>query len=93
MTIELTLSGKKYTIQADTSQYVPQSYRTNQDENSPNFGKESSLDLGYYTSLPNAINRLIREDLCSNEDEITLTAFILRYNALKEEITKQIPKL
>lgn len=93
MTIQLTLNKSLYGIEIDSSNHVPVAYSTNENKDSPKYGEQQRKELGYYSNLGNAAQRLIREEIANSEDKVSLNEFIKRYEQLTNELKQQFERL
>lgn len=85
MIIEVTIEGKAYNIKNDGAQFVPEFSSLNRG-NVGDKEKEVTRDLGYFSSLGNAVHRLITEALASDDSKITLEHYIQRYESAVKEV-------
>lgn len=78
-----------YYIDADTSNYTLKEKSTIQDEKSPNFGKETFKDVGYFSSLEHLLNCLLKKELrqfIGKEEEKTIKDMLEEIKRLREYI-------
>lgn len=89
MTINFNISGVKYSIESDGTQYVLNRHGVNQSKGE-NKGKETVSSIGYYSQVKNAVQRAIKYELGQSPDEISLSEFISRYEQATESVNQQI---
>jgi hypothetical protein len=90
MTIKLTLNGTDCAIQVNTDCCIPVVYGINQDKSSKNFGQHTEKQLGFFTSIPKAALRLVREQIATSDEEVDLREFATRTEQLNAELTEQL---
>lgn len=90
MRINFTISGTKYSLDADGSQYTLIRHSSNQDKNSKNFGNPTETQIGYYSQIKHALNRAVKDNLGSQPDEVSLKEFLDRYESYMEAINMQL---
>lgn len=93
MTIQLTLNKSLYGIEIDSSNHTAVAYGVNDNKDSKNYGETTRKELGYFSNLTNCATRLIREEISSSNDVVSLKEFISRYEALTNELKQQFDKL
>ena len=77
----------KYYIDADSHCYRLQEKVTIQDEESKIFGKEVFRDLGYYSSIENCLNgvlKLLTREYVSKETENSLKELLVEIKSLRQ---------
>jgi hypothetical protein len=89
MRINFTISGTKYSLDADGSQYTLIRHGVNSKEGD-NLGKPTETQIGYYSQVNHALNRAVKDELGSQPDEIDLKEFLSRYESAMESISNQI---
>lgn len=79
-------------IDADEHQFILKEFSTVKDEKSKNFGKETEVVLGYYTTLANAINGL--EKILSRRmvkiKDYTLKEAVEGIKAIHDDVCKSV---
>lgn len=93
MKIEIELNGNQYAIDIDSANFTAISYGINQNKDSAKFGERTSKELGYYTKLANAVIRLLREEISTDDSTVSLTEFVTKYQDLTLELKSQLDKL
>lgn len=88
MTINLKYAGQSFRIKCERYQYVPVKVGINQTETSKNFGKETERDLGYHSSLGNAIEDIIKEGNGDSSETLTLREYVQQVEQMKEDMVK-----
>ena len=81
----------RFYINATTNYYTLQEKTTVQDENSENYGKEIYKDLGYYTSIENCLQGILKtttREFISQEQENTMQDLIKEIHKTNELIQK-----
>lgn len=90
MKIEITLNGTEYHIEADPSCFIPYKHGTIQQEGNENFGQPFERVMGYPSTLSRAIHMIIREEMATSEDTVSLLEYVKRYENAIEELKKQV---
>lgn len=93
MIVDIKINKHDYGIEIDGNNFTAISYGIVKDENSARFGEKTRKELGYFTKLPNAAERLLREEVSSDDSRVSLSEFITRYEALTEELKAQFDKI
>ncbi len=86
MKIALTLNNQQYSIKVESKSFIAFNVSTNQKEGSANFGKETELLIGHYTTLKACGRGIIKDAMASSDETLGFSEFINRYEKLKEEV-------
>ena len=80
----------RFYINANTNCYLLQEKTTIQDTKSENYGKEIFKDLGYYTSIENCLNGILkvttREYISKEEEENSVKELLEQIRSVEELI-------
>lgn len=93
MTIKITYAGTDYSIHLDGTCYTLVRHGINTDKKSAKYGQPTEYNLGYFTSFPNSVHKIVKDGLGSSEEVLTITEFIGRYEAAKEAINEQLKEV
>lgn len=80
MRITFMYAGHQYAIKFDGLQFI--AYKNEVSDN----GRERNGVLGYFKQFGAAIEKIIKLDLGSKEDEVTIREFVERYEAAVREV-------
>jgi len=81
--------NEQYYINADTNCYILKERKKIQDENSKNYGELVYRDLGYYVSLEQLLNGLMKKELrkfIAKDTENSIKDLVAEIKKLKEFI-------
>ena len=84
---------EEYILNANESCYTLEKVGTIQDPSSKNYGKETKIIQGYYTTVENALNGYLKaktREYVSKETENTLKELIQIIKSFQEEIKTNI---
>lgn len=90
MEISITLNGTRYGIVVESGSYPVKKYGTITDRDSKNYGKETSQDLSYPSTLSRAVQRIIREEAVQNNDTVSLAEYADFIKGLTDSVTEQL---
>lgn len=90
MKIKLEYSNTNYTIDADGTSFTLARHGFNTDKKSANFGNPTETVLGYFSTMPSAINKVIKDGLGSLQEEITLKQYVTMIENANKLIEEQL---
>lgn len=90
MRIAIDLNGNKYAIEVDGNCFTAIKFGINQDKDSKNFGKETEIQLGYFSKLYNAALRCAREEIAQSNDIVSLKEFVAIVEANNNQLREQL---
>jgi len=90
MKITFKLNQTEYFIEVESNCYIPTKIGYVQDKESKNFGQPKETQLGYFTKLPLACSRCIREEISASDDTLTLEEFASCIEALNKSLLEQL---
>lgn len=89
MILEIQLPANAYRLYIESAQITTCRITSIKDTESANFGNEKIIELGFFTRLPSAMERIIREEIAMNQEVVNLRQFLKIYKTLSENITEQ----
>lgn len=90
MKIKIEYAKQQYTIDADGTCYTVLRNGVNTDKKSVNYGNPTEANLGYYTTMPNAIKKIIKDGIGSSQEEITLKQYVTIIEDAHRLISEQL---
>lgn len=93
MIIEIKLNETKYKIDVQSDTHATYRIDTVKEPDSKNFGVEKEIALGYFSQLPNALKRCVREQLSISGERVSLDEYIERVQHLNDELKNQMEYL
>lgn len=93
MIIEIKLNDNNYKIDVTSDTHIAYRMSIIQDADSKNFGKEKENILGYFSQLPNALKRCVREEISMSGQTVSLDEYIERVQHLNDELRNQMEYL
>lgn len=93
MIIEIKLNETKYKIDVTSDTHICYRISTIQDADSKRFGNDKENVLGYFSQLPNALKRCVREEISLSGDSVTLDEYVERVQYLNDELKNQMEYL
>lgn len=90
MIIQIKLNNNNYKVEATSDCYTAYKLGTVEDKDSKNFGNTKETALDHFSQLPNALNKLVREEIGSSGITVSLDEYITRVQALNKEIKNQM---
>lgn len=80
MKIKLTANNVQYHIEVEPSCFTPYKHGTTEK------GGEKLTCLGYPSTLSRAVQMIIREELCSSAETVSLMEYVERHELLADEL-------
>lgn len=90
MKIKFNYADTVFTIRVDANQYTLAKVILNADKKSPNFGKQSEIDLGYFPKVEQAIEKIMKVGMSTVDEEIDYAKFIKYLTDYKLELTETL---
>lgn len=93
MRIDILLNANKYAVEVDGNCFTAIKLGINQEKGSKNFGKETEIQLGYFSKLYNAALRCAREEIAQSNDIVTLKEFVSIVEANNNQLREQLDSI
>lgn len=90
MIIQINYGDNKYSIKVESTQYVLVKHGVNNSKKSENFGQETEKELGYFSKMSNAVNKLIQDTFGDSEEILSLKEYTERVEAAYAQIKEQV---
>lgn len=85
MRISIELNGTPYAIYVESNTYIPVKFGIN-----GKTGGGTETQLGFFSKLSNAALRLVREEISSSPDTVSLKEFAERVEANNNQLREQL---
>ena len=92
MTIKLSCAGTDYSIEADGLNFTLIRHGVNNAEG-PNFGKETTVTVGYYSNVPSAIKKILKDMAGNSDDTVTLAEYVQRIEEAGNNLAEQLSSI
>lgn len=90
MKIKITHGGTDYTINNDGYSFTVIRHGINQNKDGKNYGEPTESVLSYPTTLSGAVSRILKDQIGSSEEVVTLKEYVERVEAANAEIKAQL---
>lgn len=87
--IKMPLGGKNYVIETNDSEFTAKEIYVSKNKDGNDQERENIM--GYYSSLGNAVHKIIQTSLASKKEALTIMEYVDSYNDLRDIIYNIIP--